>query len=78
VQVGVFSSHDRSQAMVERLTESGFPAYEVPTEAGARGLLYFVRVGPYKTAGDADEARADLRENEELENIFVRSVTSIP
>ena len=77
VQVGVFSSHDRSQAMVERLRESGFPAYEVPTEA-ARGLLYFVRVGPFKTAGDADEARAELREVEELENVFVRSVTSIP
>jgi cell division septation protein DedD len=64
--------------MVERLTESGFPAYEVPTEAGSRGLLYYVRVGPFKTAVEADEARAELREIEELENAFVRSVTSIP
>jgi type II secretory pathway predicted ATPase ExeA/cell division septation protein DedD len=77
VQVGVFSSHERSQIMVERLTESGFPAYEVPTEAG-RGLLYHVRVGPFKTATEADEARAELRELEELETAFVRSVTSVP
>jgi general secretion pathway protein A len=78
VQVAAFSSHDRSLAMVERLTRSGFPAFEVPTEAGSRGLLYFVRVGPFKTAGDADEARAKLRQLSELENAFVRSVTVIP
>jgi cell division septation protein DedD len=64
--------------MVERLTQSGFPAYEVPTEAGSRGLLYFVRVGPFKSAGEADAARLKLRQLTELENAFVRSVTSIP
>jgi general secretion pathway protein A len=78
VQVGVFSAHDRSLAMVQRLTQSGFPAYEVPTEAGSRGLLYFVRVGPFRSAGEADEARARLRQLTELESAFVRSVTSIP
>ena len=77
VQVAAFSSHDRSQAMVQRLTQSGFPAFEVPTEA-SRGLIYFVRVGPFKTAGEADDARAKLRELTELENAFVRSVTPIP
>ena len=77
VQVGAFSSHDRSQALVQRLTQSGFAAFEVPTEA-SRGLLYFVRVGPFKTAGEADEARAKLRDLTELESAFVRSVTSVP
>ena len=38
VQVAAFSSHDRSQSLVQRLTQSGFPAFEVPTEA-SRGLL---------------------------------------
>src|SRR4030095_4108746 len=77
VQVAAFSSHDRSQSLVQRLTQSGFPAFEVPTEA-SRGLMYFVRVGPFKTAGEADEARAKLRGLTELENAFVRSVTPIP
>ena len=77
VQVAAFSSHDRSQSLVQRLTQSGFPAFEVPTEA-SRGLLYYVRVGPFKTAGEADEARAKLRGLTELENAFVRSVTPIP
>jgi len=77
VQVAAFSSHDRSQSLVQRLTQSGFPAFEVPTEA-SRGVLYYVRVGPFKTAGEADEARAKLRGFTELENAFVRSVTPIP
>ena len=78
VQVAAFSTHDLSLAMVQRLTQSGFPAFEVPTEAGSRGLLYFVRVGPFKTAGEADEARSRLRQLSDLENAFVRSVTSVP
>jgi cell division septation protein DedD len=77
VQVAAFSSHDRSQSLVQRLMQAGFPAFEVPTEA-SRGLMYFVRVGPFKTAGDADEARAKLQGLTELENAFVRSVTSVP
>jgi cell division septation protein DedD len=77
VQVAAFSSHDRSQSLVQRLTQAGFPAFEVPTEA-SRGLMYFVRVGPFKTAIEADEARAKLRGLTELENAFVRSVTPIP
>lgn len=75
VQVGAFSSHERSLEMVERLMDSGFQAFEVPTE-GSRGLRYFVRVGPFKTAGDADEARDELRQLSELEDVFVRSVTT--
>jgi type II secretory pathway predicted ATPase ExeA/cell division septation protein DedD len=77
VQVGVFSSHDRSQSLVQRLTDAGFAAYEVPTEA-SRGLLYSVRVGPFKTASEADEARAKLRQITELETAFVRSITAVP
>jgi type II secretory pathway predicted ATPase ExeA/cell division septation protein DedD len=77
VQVAAFSSHDRSQTMIERLTEAGFPAFEVPTEA-SRGLVYYVRVGPFKTASEADEARARLRDHTALESAFVRSVTSVP
>jgi cell division septation protein DedD len=76
VQVGAFSSHQRSLGLVERLMESGFPAFEVPSSLVAGGLLYFVRVGPFKTAGEADEARVELREFEELEGAFVRSVTT--
>jgi cell division septation protein DedD len=75
VQVGTFSSHARSLALVQSLTQSGFQAFEVPTETSSGGLVYFVRVGPFKTANEADEARATLRESE-FEDAFVRSVTT--
>jgi cell division septation protein DedD len=78
VQVAAFSSQDRSLAMVERLTQSGFPAFEVPSSGGAQGPLYFVRVGPFKTAADADEARTKLGQLAELDGAFVRSVTTRP
>jgi len=50
----------------------------VPSLGGAQGPLYFVRVGPFKTAADADEARAKLRQFTELDGAFVRSVTTRP
>jgi cell division septation protein DedD len=77
VQVGAFSHHDRSQSLVQRLTHTGFSAFEVPTDA-SRGPLYLVRVGPFTTASEADAARARLRGLTELENAFVRNVTSVP
>ena len=78
VQVGAFSSRDRSLTLVQHLSESGFPAFEVPTPTAAGGLLYFVRVGPFKTASDAAEARAKLRQLSELDGAYVRSVTTRP
>jgi cell division septation protein DedD len=75
VQVGAFSSQERSLGIVQRLRQAGFPAFEVPTPDGSHGLLYFVRVGPFKTAGEADDVRARLREFSDIDDAFVRSVS---
>jgi hypothetical protein len=77
VQVGAFSNRDRSQSLVQRLKNSGFPTFAV-SRAAPNGPLNVVRVGPFSAASDADDARARLRELAELQNAFVRSVTSIP
>ena len=76
VQVGAFSSQERSLGIVQRLKQSGFPAFEVPAAGGSQGLLYFVRVGPFKTATEADEVRDQIRQLSELEDAFVRSVST--
>ena len=76
VQVAAFSSQDRSQGLVQRLTQSGFPAFDVPSPTESQGFLYFVRVGPFKTASDADDARARIRQLSDLEDAYVRSVTT--
>ena len=74
VQVGAFSSQERSLDIVQRLRQAGFPAFEVPTPSGS-GLLYFVRVGPFKTAGEADAVRANVGEFSDIDDAFVRSVS---
>ena len=76
VQAAAFSSPARSSAMVQRLTQSGLPAFEVAADVGSNGILYLVRVGPFKTAAEADSARARVREVSDLEGAFVRSVTT--
>jgi hypothetical protein len=77
VQVGAFMNHARSQSLVERLKRSGFPTIALP-RATANGWLNVVRVGPFSAAGEADAARDRLRRLANIENAFVRSVTSVP
>ncbi len=77
VQVGAFANHVRSQSLVQRLRDSGFPTFEI-SRVAPKGRLNVVRIGPFRAASEADDALARLRELTELKNAFVRSVTSIP
>jgi type II secretory pathway predicted ATPase ExeA/cell division septation protein DedD len=75
VQVAAFTTETRARGLVQRLLQSGFPAFEVPS-LGGDDPLYFVRVGPFKTASEADEVRDQIRQLSDLEDAFVRSVTT--
>jgi hypothetical protein len=74
VQVAAFSNPDRSVAMVQRLTEIGLPAYQVEPDMATDGLT-LVRVGPYRSAEEADDARNRLRAVSDYEGAFVRNIT---
>ena len=73
VQVAAFATRDKSVAMVQQLADRGWPAYHVEPDS-ARGLT-LVRVGPFRSANEADEARARLRATPEYEGAFVRNIT---
>jgi hypothetical protein len=75
VQVAAFSSADRSVAMVEKLTDGGWPAYRIEPDSGTDGLT-LVRVGPYRSAEEADDARERLRTTPDYEGAFVRNITT--
>jgi cell division septation protein DedD len=75
VQVAAFTSPARSVSMVQHLTGQGWPAYQVEPDGSTRGLT-LVRVGPYRTAGEADEVRAKLRATPDFEGAFVRNITT--
>jgi len=77
VQVAAFASPDRASAMVRRLLDSGLPAYQADADLGARGRLTMVRVGPYQSARDADNARAQLRAGADFDGAFVRNITAV-
>jgi general secretion pathway protein A len=74
VQVAAFSNPDRSVAMVQRLAEIGLPAYQVEPDTATDGLT-LVRVGPYRSAEEADHARNRLRAVPDYEGAFVRNIT---
>ena len=74
VQVAAFSRSDRAGALVDRLTQSGLPAYQMAGNAGEQGLLHFVRIGPYHAAEQANAARAKLLQWPEFEGAFVRNM----
>jgi len=75
VQVAAFASQARSTATVEQLTDQGLPAYEVAPEDTTSGLTV-VRVGPFRTAREADDVRDRLRAMPDYEGAFVRNITS--
>jgi len=62
VQVGLFSKPENATTLVSRIKAMGLPAY---TEAvdGGQGVRLRVRVGPFATRGEADQARARLSLN---------------
>jgi general secretion pathway protein A len=76
VQVAAFSRSDRAAALVDRLTQDGLPAYQMPGNAGEQGLLHFVRIGPYRAAEQANAARAKLLQSPEFEGAFVRNTAA--
>jgi type II secretory pathway predicted ATPase ExeA/cell division septation protein DedD len=76
VQVAAFSRTDRAAALVDRLNQSGLPAYQMPGNAGEQGLLYFVRIGPYRAAEQANAALAKLLQSPEFEGAFVRNMAA--
>jgi cell division septation protein DedD len=74
VQVAAFSSRDRSVALVKQLSGQGWPAYQVDPDSGTRGLT-LVRVGPFRSADEADAVLEKLRATPDYEGAFVRNIT---
>jgi general secretion pathway protein A len=74
VQVAAFASQARSTTMVQHLTDQGWPAYQVDSYDTTHRLT-IVLVGPYRTAGEADDARARLRATPDYKGAFIRNIT---
>lgn len=60
VQLAAFSDDKGANALANRLRKSGHPAFTEPVTT-SRGTLWRVRVGPYATRDEANNARDKLK-----------------
>jgi cell division septation protein DedD len=59
--------------IVRRLAGRGYPAYILdPASGSAQPVYYRVRVGPYKTRSEADEAKRRLEKEEQFKPFITR------
>lgn len=63
IQVTSEKSADKASQLLEQLTQKGYPAYTVRSEVDGQ-IWYRLRIGYYKTPGDADEVMSKLRLNQ--------------
>jgi len=70
VQVGVFSTRERSDEVVESLQNAGFAAYQETIER-ADDTLYRVRVGPLLSAQDGKNIAARIQRDLALNSMVV-------
>jgi cell division septation protein DedD len=71
VQVASLASPGEADALVRRLRRRGFHAQTFPAEASAKGRVFRVRVGPYRTEEDAARAADRLRRQERIRQTWV-------
>lgn len=71
LQAGAFRRTDDAENMKARLALLGIVASIQSIDLAEKGILYRVRIGPFNSKTDSDQASASLRENG-IETQFVR------
>ena len=73
VQVAAPTVRAAAEAIAKRLSAKGYRAYVLdPVAGGAPPVYYRVRVGPYKSRGEADEAKRRLEKEEQFKPFIIR------
>jgi cell division septation protein DedD len=73
VQVAAPKERGAAEAIAKRLVGKGYAAYVLDPSAGSAGPAYYrVRVGPYKTRREADEAKRRLEKEEQFKPFITR------
>ncbi len=63
IQVGAFQTSEQADNQKAKLALLGMDAVVQKTSISGMGVLYRVRVGPYKNSDDVNQARAELAQN---------------
>lgn len=70
VQVGTFSGEENALTMSQDLRGKGYSAF-VQSQHGAKGKIWFVRVGPELQRDDADALMNKLRSKQRIKDAYV-------
>ncbi|MCB1734905.1 MAG: SPOR domain-containing protein [Gammaproteobacteria bacterium] len=70
VQVGTFSGEENALTMSQDLRAKGYSAF-VQSQQGAKGKIWFVRVGPELQRDDADALMEKLRSKQRIKDAYV-------
>lgn len=63
IQVGAFQTTEEADNMKAKLALLGMDAFVQKTTLSGMGVVYRVRIGPYKNSDDVNQARAELAKN---------------
>jgi cell division septation protein DedD len=72
VQVVALSDRSAANAVVQRLTGKGYPAFLVTPQAGAPVQSYKVQVGRYNDRAEAEQMKIRLKKEEQFEPFVLR------
>jgi cell division septation protein DedD len=72
VQVIALKERAASEAIARRLAAKGYNAYVLDPAPGSRSTIYRVRVGPYQTRREADDAKRRLEKEEQFKPSITR------
>jgi len=72
VQVIAMRERSASEAIAKRLVGKGYNAFVLDPTPGSRSTLYRVRVGPYKTRREAEDAKVRLEKEERFKPSITR------
>lgn len=72
VQVVALSDKSAANAVVQRLSAKGYPAFVLSPQPGAAMQHYKVQVGRYPDRSEAEQVKTRLKKEEQFEPIIVR------
>jgi len=73
VQIAAFRDRPTATGLIQRLKKKKYPAYLLAVGTGGQETWYRVRVGPYATRAQAEDAARRLKNKERLGSYIARS-----
>jgi len=70
LQVAALSNAEEARDLVSRLRSKGYEAYQVTGTAAAKGTLYRVRVGQFRSLGEARQFALTFEKKEKIKTII--------